>query len=63
MTGLGDTKKEAYEDLKRNFKSYLEHDKAPRPGTSVPLTFADTSQIDHLEDVAADFFEKILNLN
>ena len=63
MTGLGDTKKEAYEHLKRNFKSYLEFNKAHRPGTTVPLSFADTSQVDDLEDVAPDFFEKILDLN
>lgn len=63
MTGLGDTKKEAYEHLKRNFKNYLEYNQAPRPGTRVPLSFADTSQVDNLEDVAPDFFEKIMDLN
>jgi len=63
MTGLGDSKKDAFERLKGNFKSYVEHNKAPRPGTNVPLLFADTSQIGDLEDVALDFFEKILDLN
>lgn len=63
MTGLGDTKKEAYESLKSNFKSYLEHNHAPRPGTTVPLHFASTSEIEDLEDVSPDFFEKILDLN
>jgi len=63
MTGLGHTKQQAYEHLKSNFKSYLEHNQAPRPGTKVPLSFADTSQIDNLEDVAPDFFEKILDLD
>lgn len=63
MTGLGDTKLEAYEHLKSNFKSYLQHDQAPRPGTNVPLSYADTSQIDALEDVAPDFFDKILDLD
>lgn len=63
MTGLGDTKQEAYEHLESNFKSYLENNSAPRPGVSVPLSYADTSQIDDLEDVALDFFEKILDLN
>lgn len=63
MTGLGNTKQEAYEHLKSNFKSYLEYNSAPRPGTSVPLSFADTSQIDDLEDVSPDFFESILDLN
>ena len=63
MTGHGDTKQEAYEQLESNFKSYLESNSAPRPGVSVPLNYADTSQIDDLEDVAPDFFEKILDLN
>jgi hypothetical protein len=63
MTGLGNTKQEAYEHLKNNFKSYLEYNQAPRPGTSVSLSFAETSQIDNLEDVAPDFFENILDLN
>ena len=63
MTGLGDTKQEAYEHLKSNFKSYLEYNSAPRPGTRVPLSFADTSEVDGLDDVAPDFFEKILELN
>lgn len=63
MSGLGDTKEEAYQMLKNNFESYLLHNKAPRPGTKVPLQFADTKQIDQLEEVAADFFDKILNYN
>jgi hypothetical protein len=63
MTGVGNTKQEAYKHLSSNFKTYLEHYPAPRPGTNIPLSFADTSQVDDLEDVAADFFEKILNLN
>ncbi len=63
MTGLGDTKQEAFEHLKTNFNAYLEHNIAPRPGMKVPLSYADTSQIDELEEIALDFFEKILDLN
>ena len=63
LTGIGDTKQEAYENLKSNLKNYLKCNSAPRPGTNVPLIFADTSQIDALESVAPDFFEKILDLN
>jgi hypothetical protein len=63
MTGLGNTKQEAFQHLKSNFKSYLEYNPAPRPGTSVPLSFVDTSHVDDLEDVASDFFEKILDLD
>jgi len=60
---LGNTKQEAYEHLKSNFKSHLEYNSAPRPGTGVPLSFADTSQVDGLEGIAPDFFERILDLN
>jgi hypothetical protein len=63
MTGLGNTKQEAFQHLKSNFKSYLEYNPAPRPGTSVPLSFVDTSEVDDLEDVAPEFFEKILDLD
>ena len=63
MTGLGDTKQQAYENLKSNFKSYLEHNEPSRPGSTVPLSFADTSEIEALQDLAADVFERILNLN
>lgn len=63
MTGLGNTKQEAYENLKSNFQAYWQHNSPPRPGTNVPLSFADTSQVEDLEDVAPHFFEKILDLN
>ncbi len=63
MTGLGDTKEEAYQMLKNNFDSYRQLNNPPRPGTATPLQFADTSRADKLEDIAVDFFEKILNLN
>jgi hypothetical protein len=63
MTALGDTKQEAFENLKINFKSYLEQNIAPRPGTSVPIKYANTSQINELEEIASDFFNKILHMN
>ena len=63
MIGLGDTKQEAYEQLKRNFTGFIEHSRAPRPGTKVPAVFANTSGIRELEDVAPYFFQKILDIN
>lgn len=63
LAGVGDTKEEAYQDLKNNFHNYLKDNKAPRPGTKVPLTFAESTEIDKLEDIAVDFFEKILDFN
>ena len=63
MCGFGDTKKAAYEDLKNNFRNYLERNRPPRPGTNVPVLFADNSKVRQVEDVCPDFFEKILKLN
>ena len=63
MSGLGNSRQEAFEELKNNFLSYLEQNSAPRPGTKVPLRYSDTSQIDGLEDMASDFFENILDMD
>ncbi|MVN23469.1 polysaccharide deacetylase family protein [Mucilaginibacter arboris] len=63
ITGLGDTKEEAFKMLKTNFKNYLEYNTAPRPGTNVPICFAETTQMDKHEQVAVDFFDKILDYN
>src|SRR5437763_1236910 len=63
MGGLGDTKEEAFENFKTNFKNYLEFNQAPRPGTIVPLSYVETEQMEELEEEAVDFFEKILDLN
>ncbi|MCF6133459.1 hypothetical protein [Flavobacterium wongokense] len=64
LTGLGDTKAEAYDMLKEHFENYKHlNNELPRPGTSVPIKFADTEEIDNLENIAVDFFDKILGYN
>lgn len=63
MIGLGNTKQEAFEQLKINFKSYVESDSTPRPGKNVPIKYVETTQIDSLEEIAVDFFKKIVNIN
>jgi hypothetical protein len=50
-------------ELKPWVVGYLEHNIAPRPGEKVSLSYADTSQINELEERASDFFEKILDIN
>jgi hypothetical protein len=45
MTGLGDTKEEAYQMLKRNFETFKESNPLPRPGSNVPLQFVGTPQL------------------
>jgi len=64
LTGLGNTKEEAYKMLHKSFDNYKQsNDKLPRPGYRVPLLYADTNAIDSLENVAIDFFDKILGYN
>ncbi len=63
MVGHGETKEKAFEDLKENFKLFKDNNELPRPGTKVPLRFALTSEIEPYEDIAVEFFEKILRLN
>jgi hypothetical protein len=64
LTGLGNTKEEAYvmlQDVFENYKKY--NDKLPRPGCTVPIKFADTIIVDSFENIAVDFFDKILGYN
>ena len=66
MAGYGQTKEETYEDLKRRFEGYKSSgEKLPRPGTikKPKIEFASTVQIEQYEEIAADFFEKILGMN
>ena len=64
FSGLGDTKEEAYKMLREKFENYKAYGhKLPRPGCSVPIQFADTTKIDNLENIAVDFFDKILGYN
>lgn len=64
ISGVGDTKKKALEDLAKNFNQFKENnDKLPRPGTVVPIQFADTSMIEELESEAVDFFDKVIGMD
>ncbi|MBL7662723.1 hypothetical protein JNK13_08225 [bacterium] len=61
MVERGSTAEEAIKNLKEDFLRYKEHNTSlPRPGTKVPLKFAPTAQMDKYEDVAVDYFEKVL---
>ena len=64
LTGLGNTKEEAYKMLQEVFENYKKNnDELPRPGCTVPLKFADTAIVDSFENIAVDFFDKILGYN
>ena len=63
MGGEGDTKEEAYVDLEQKFREFkTANAKLPRPGTGAPWEFAATDELEGLYAVAADFFEKVLEL-
>jgi predicted RNase H-like HicB family nuclease len=63
MVAHGETKEKAFENLKENFKLFKDNNELPRPGTKVPLQFALTGIIDDYEDIAVDFFEKVIGLS
>jgi hypothetical protein len=63
MVGHGETKEQAFEDLKERFRMFKDNNELPRPGTKVPLKFASTREIERHEKIAVDFFDKILKLN
>lgn len=64
MAGTGATKEEALANLDQNFNEFKnQHGRAPRPGSSVPIEFAPTDDIDKYSSIARDFFQKILGMN
>jgi hypothetical protein len=66
MFGHGQTKEEAYADLKRHFEKYKgESQTLPRPGTRVKpkIELAPTVEIEQYEPLAGEFFEKVLAMN
>ena len=66
MFGHGQTKEEAYADLKRRFEEYKGRgEKLLRPGARrrPQIEFAPTVEIKQYEQIAVDFFEKVLGMN
>lgn len=64
ISGLGDTKDEAYADLKTKFERMkAEGGRLPRPGTGLLITLAATREIDQYALIATDFFNKVLQID
>ena len=68
ICGFGNTKGEAYSDLVKIFSELkselkIEGRTLPRPGTRPPLVFASAAEVEKLDSIATDFFDKILDLN
>ena len=54
---------EAIENLRNNLKEYAEDNELPRPGSKVPVQFAESNRIEENEEIAIDFFDKIVGMN
>jgi len=64
IDGSGDTKQQAYADMQKKFGEFKSNGKPlPRPGTGLPLEFAPTDRIRFFDDIADDFFRRVLDLN
>jgi hypothetical protein len=68
MSGGGDTKREALEELEKRFAAEkVERTKArkplPRPGRHVPIEFASRQRVDAHSELAEDFTRRVLNLD
>jgi hypothetical protein len=63
LSGLGNTKEEAFNELHKNFINYKAANVLPRPGIKVPVQFASSNEIDSFEHIAVKFFNEILDLD
>jgi len=64
MSGHGQTKQEAYGDLEKAIERLKESGKSlPRPGTGLPIEFASNIEISGYENIAQEFFHKVLDLD
>lgn len=59
----GNTLEIAVENLKNNLLAYGKENELPRPGSKVPIQFADSDRIEKYENIAVDFFDKIIGIN
>ena len=64
LSGLGSTKKEAYESLRESLNAAKEsRDCLPRPGTKVPIEFESGDEIDKYWAVASRLIDEVLGHN
>jgi hypothetical protein len=64
MVGHGETPEKAVQALKERFRLYRNNNPLiPRPGSYVPIKYASTEKINKYRDIAAEFFQKVLNLD
>ena len=59
----GTSTSEAILNLRNNLVEYGKENKLPRPGSNVPIEFAESARIEENEEIAVAFFEKIIEMN
>ena len=61
MTGSGETREEAYQDLAQRVEERRALGKSlPRPGKRVPIVFASTNRVDKYPDIAERFLCEVM---
>src|SRR5947209_18737576 len=64
MSGGGNTRLEALEDLRKSFDRFRVTKKAlPRPGTKVPIEFAAHERVGQHSELAKDFVKRVLGID
>jgi hypothetical protein len=68
VSGMGDTKGEAVQELGKMFANMKasrakDRKRLPRPGTHVPIEFASRERVDAHAALAEDFVRRVLNLD
>jgi hypothetical protein len=67
LSGTGDTREQALEDLRRSFEWTKESreksgERLPRPGAKVPLRFASQERVNTHQELSDDFVHRVLGL-
>jgi hypothetical protein len=67
LSGSADTREDAIEDLRRNLKSAKaarkeDGEAVPRPGATVPISFASQERVNVHAEISEDFIHRVLGL-
>ncbi len=63
ISGGGDTREEAFAQLRKHFDEYKATKPLPRPGTNKPIEFAPSVRMDAMGELAHDFAVKVLGFH
>jgi hypothetical protein len=64
LVAHGESEFQAVENLKKAFSDFKNNNaKIPRPGANVPVEYTETDRIEKYEEIAVDFFDKIIGIN